>query len=310
MSDSTELDQEIAREANLSLEAIAAVNGKLRTYTVPDPTLGQTQALIQVLAAEMKAQGPAQAAQEQVQAPARAQAQAPTPGFAGLYPDSGLQPQDLAGDIGFRDVVAAVLAQIKFYPAYVWLVAGALLFLGAAATAFFAPYQIHLLVALVPWIGSLITFYGIHQTKSVWADLEACCPISPEVLVLGRWLAAVILDILVATAVSAATVQLGWEASLGQLLWGWLAPLMFSSALALFLTLKMGMPQALVALTSFWALEVLAREHLGPFNLLAVPGQSPGLLSQASALALAAVLVAGSLRTLKYVRGNPPPYAD
>lgn len=292
MSDSAELDREIAQETNLSPEAIASINGKLRAYTAPDPTPGQTQALIQVLATEMKAQ--ALPLDTDLGSDSE-----PAPRLHGTVPSSW--------GIGLRDVVAAVLAQIKFYPGYVWLVASALLFLGAAATAFFAPYQIHLLVALVPWIGSLITFYGIRQTRSVWADLEACCPISPEVLVLGRWLAAVILDTLVATAISTAAVQLGWEASLGRLIWGWLAPLVFSSALALFLTLRMGMPQALTAVTSFWALEVVAREHLGPFYLLAGPEQPLGMPSHALALALAAILVVGSL---KYVRGNLPPYAN
>ncbi|MBZ4664839.1 hypothetical protein [Mahella sp.] len=251
----------------------------LNSYTAPEPTYESTRALAATLENEMDR----------------------------LY---GLKAKPSARrGIGINDLLRALAMQMHFYPIYVWLAATVILLSGTILTASMVSIKVNIMIALVPWLGSLLTLYGASINRGVWGELQAISPISTEVAILGRWLAATVINAAAATLVSGISVLAGWEDSFIMLALSWLIPLLLSTALALALTLRFGIGTAFGASVLLWAIELTAGNRLGPVNFIGQPGSYAWVSSRWIGTAVSAALMIWvwfMLRNTRYRNGAKP----
>lgn len=253
---------------------IADIAAYLDAYTAPEPPAGSTAALVSAVEKEMDR----------------------------LYGRAAVLIAKHR--LSISDIWYALKAQIHFYPIYIWAAALVILLAGSSITRNMPGAEADFMVAMVPWLGSGLTLYGLYQRRGVWGDLERISPVSAEVAVLGRWLAAICLDAAAAIIASAVSVAAGWEDSFAMLTLSWLIPLLLSAALALALTLRFGIATAFGASTALWAAQLVLKEELGPLYLLGRPDTVFWAASRWIGLAAASVLALWSVAMLRCQNGG------
>lgn len=240
-------------------------------------------------------------------AEALSQYTAPEPARAGTALLSAALARELACEPFWvyspAQVARIILLQLRFFPALFWLVAPVLLLGGLLATPYFRPGEINLMVASVPWLGSLGTLFGLGRSKGAWGELETLAPMPPALLALARTLACLSIATLASLSVTVLAFFLGREQHLWSFTVSWLAPLLLSAALALLLSLACGMRRSLAATAVIWGTQTLYHKGLGPFAFLSLPGDPFWAASKGLAFCCAAACLGLACIFLK--RGHP-----
>ncbi len=196
--------------------------------------------------------------------------------------------------------LARVIAvQLRFFPSTFWLGTLVIILGGMLATPYFRPGEIHLMVAAVPWLGSLGTLFGLGRSQGSWGELEKVAPVPPALLALGRTFACLGIATLSALVATAFAFSQGRETGLLSFILTWLAPLLLSAGLALIISLVYGPRRALAATAIIWALQTLFQKGLGPIAFLSLPGDPLWAVSKGLALLCAVACLAGAYIYLK-----------
>lgn len=192
-----------------------------------------------------------------------------------------------------------IVMQIRFFPLTFWLGAAFFVLLGLLITPHFRPGEINLMIAVIPWLGSLSIFFGLGQSRGTWGELESFTPLPAHLLAMGRTFAALGADMLVALAATGLAVFWGLDTSIWEFTVSWLVPLLLSTSLAFLLVLLFGTQKALAMSTIFWGIQVIAHQRMGIFSFLSFPGDPFWAINKSLGLLFAGFCLAAAYFYLK-----------
>lgn len=143
------------------------------------------------------------------------------------------------------------------------------------------------LAAPVVAAGGIALVYGPENDPAT--ELELTAPISPALILLARLVLVYGYDLALALGASVALWLTSDHLTLSQLIFSWLAPMLFLSALALALSVTLSSQAALLIAFSLWGLRLVVQTR-GPGIIPDVAGFSNALWSNQILLCVLAVL--------------------
>ncbi len=240
-----EIWQEISSEnaGKLKPDELEKTLKTLALFTIPTPSREDTAALIHKLTPNIK-------------------------------PEKSRRFRDRVPDFSENPVVnllKLVTPQINIFEKSFWLATFILMIVGVLASPF-SPDRVSSLVFVAPLLAAMGTCYAFRGVGDGTNDLERTCPVNQVSLVLARLLLVVSYDIFLGLVASLMLWQWQPGLALGQMIFSWLAPLLFLTGLALILTIRLGaLPGS--GLTLFvWIAQVILFETQGKNYLFSLPG--------------------------------------
>lgn len=169
----------------------------------------------------------------------------------------------------FKSTVQLLRMQLLLMHNELWIGSAALMFIFLAMALIVA--RVEVLHFFVPMIaaGTVTLIYGAEHDPA--AELTFATPISPWKILLARLTLVSAYNVFLALCATAGLLFVLPSQALGELIFGWLAPMTFLSALALLLSLWIGTSNALFISYTLWAAQYLALTSVGEWFAFLTP---------------------------------------
>jgi hypothetical protein len=191
---------------------------------------------------------------------------------APLHPaDSALEaihtPSTLT--LAFKRAAQLLRMQLLLMHNELWVGSAALMFIFLAMALLVARVEVlHIFVPMIA-AGTVTLIYGAEHDPA--AEMTFATPISPWKILLARLTLVSAYNVFLALCATAGLLLILPPQALGELLFGWLAPMTFLSALALLLSLWIGTSNALFISYTLWAVQYLALISIGEWFAFLTP---------------------------------------
>lgn len=169
----------------------------------------------------------------------------------------------------FKSMTQLLRMQLLLMHNELWVGSAALMFIFLAMALLVA--RVEVLHFFVPMIaaGTVTLIYGAEHDPA--AELTFATPISPWKILLARLTLVSAYNVFLALCATVGLLLILPPQALGELILGWLAPMTFLSALALLLSLWIGISNALFISYTLWATQYLAWTSVGEWFAFLTP---------------------------------------
>lgn len=319
---------------------IERLSRHLPRYTVAEPTLRESRALLERLRPLLRENRLSHASDEEAACtgPQAISSASPAPiktGFASERPPADrtadesktdaqarfadrLREADDARRSAFGTIIRYAAVHAKSFPRMFWALSASAVFLIVLAHIGIAPFAIYgalesaalhtnVLIVLVPLLAGLSVSYACRSFGTPMFELELSFPMTPLQWLLGRFTVIVFYQAGLALAASFVLTQ-GWLSdSLPAFVISWLVPLGLYCAGTLALTLRFGTWYGTLLMASLWIGQLPLQKHLGPLYFVSDTNHPHWAASKILALLITLLLAADAVRQLRKQRAGQFP---